>query len=342
MPGLFSGSSRLKPSDLSFLAKELKFLLSSGLPLLRCLEVIERQASSDRVKRSVFRLKEDIGRGNSFSASLRLQGEVYPELFVNVMAAGEANGALAASSSRAARYYGSKDELRKKIASSSVYPCLVLFASFICVIFMGVYLLPTMTSVFAALGTEPPFLTRAVAFAGRAWYLAAFFASVAWLLMKKVSIERIVFRLPVLRTIARGTALSGISETLSALLGSGVPLVASLSIASAASGAKEYSAAVDRVIADVRDGNTLSSSLRRSGVFPDPFCEVASVGETSGNLAGAFEELAAYYGSSAESALKLFAALIEPASTIFVGAIVGVVVFSMFLPMIGMFDSLAK
>ncbi len=350
----FKLSRRPSSAELALFAKELKFLLQAGIPLLKCFSIILRQVTSARMKASITRLKTDISSGLSFSQSLRAQKDIFPEIFINIVAAGETGGMLEQCLLRIADYFETKDNLKKKIVSATVYPSLVMFLSFVSVIFITVYLVPTMNGIFSGLGIELPYLTRIISGLGSLilnfWHvillsvLITSFVTVRFL--KRVFgndvFERVLFRLPIVSRVINKMILSRVSSTLSTLLSAGVPLIPSLSIASAVSGSSTYRRAFTRVIESIEGGERLSLAFKKAQVFPESFYEMVYVGESSGRLEDILGDLAGYYEREVESQLKVIVSLVEPASTLLVGAVVGVVVFSMFLPIIGMLDSLVK
>jgi type IV pilus assembly protein PilC len=346
--------SRPTSRDLALFAKELRFLLSAGVPLLKCLSIAARQIPSKVMRSSIFKIHDDISAGLSLSQSLRSQGNFYPSMFVNIVEAGEAGGLLEECLSKIAEYFDSKDELRKKIIGSLIYPGIVLSLSLVSIIFVAIYLVPMMNGLFASMGVELPYLTRLVGgFGGFIldfWHLIfilglSLFFLARFLAKRKFGeevLERILLKVPIIGAVRQRMILSRISGVLSTLLSAGVPILPSLSIASAAAGSAIYQRGISSVTGFVEEGETLSSAFKKASIFPEHFFEMVSLGESSGRLDEILGDLSGYFGREAESQLKVLASLVEPASTVLVGAAVGIVVFSMFMPIIGMLDALVK
>ena len=289
-------------------------------------------------------LVDDISNGVSFSAALGRRPEVFPDIFISIVRAGEASGVLESGLGRAASYFATKDELRKKIIGSLTYPALVLVLSLFSMVFVGVYLIPMMSGVFSSLGLEMPFLTRAIGRIGSVfldyWYILILILIVTVYLAGRRAWN--LLNIPIIGPVTRMVVLQRVSETLAALLGAGVSLVPALSITSASSGSVVYKKKIDEAIESIQNGQKLSCALKDSSLFPPAYCEMVNVGESSGRLKEVFEDLSGYYGRDVEAKIKSAVSLVEPASTVLVGAVVGLIVFSMFLPIVGMLDKLAK
>ncbi len=336
------------------LAKELKFLLAAGVPLLSALSIVERQIPSRNMKLSLSRIKAAVSSGTSLSDSFKQESDLYPEIFVNIIAAGEAGGVLEVSLSKIASYYETKDDLKKKIVSATIYPLLVTFLSLASIIFISVYLIPTMNGIFLGLGIELPPLTRAIGSAGdlilNYWHVimiltfALIFGSGRFLKRRFGDdlFERVLLNAPLLGGIFHKMICSRVSSALSTLIGGGVPLISSLRVASAVSNNSVYRRALTGVIRDVEGGEVLSEAFKRAGVFPESFCELVSLGEATGRLEDIFADLEGYYERDVESRLKVLTSLVEPLSTVLVGFAVGAIVFSIFLPLMSIVDALAK
>lgn len=343
-----------KPSsrELALFAGELKFLLSAGVPLMPALSIIGRQIPSKKIKVAIEKIKGLVSSGHSLSDSLK--NDIFPDIFINIIAAGEAGGALDVSLSKIASYFDTKDDLRKKIISATIYPALVLSLSLASILFIAVYLIPTMNGVFSGLGIELPFITRMIGLSGetilRYWWLLLSGPVALCLALNKFLkarfgdgfLEKITLGLPLLGRIFHKMICGRVSSALSTLLGSGVPLISSLKVARAVSGNSVYREAFDRVLGDVERGEKLSEALRGTRVFPESFCELAALGEATGRLDSVFADLEGYYERDVELQLKVLTSLVEPLSTVLVGVAVGIIVFSIFLPLMNVVDALAK
>ena len=352
----FSQNLRSKPTslELSSFAREMKFLLEAGIPLLRALSIIERQLSGGRMRPLVVKISEDVSGGVSLSAALAARCGAFPEIFVNIVEAGEACGALETSLERIASYFETKDNLRKKIISSMVYPGIVLSLSFACVFFIAAYLVPTMNGIMSGMNAPLPPLTRAVGMMGNAvssyWHISILSLLALFFLMGKALrkrsgdgvFDRLMLKLPIVGLLLKGMILSRVSGALSSLINAGVPLISSLKVASQVAGSESFREGFASVIRDVEDGGRLSEAFKKTGLFPDSYCELVSLGEATARLGNIFGELENYYGREIEGRLKVLVSLVEPLSTILVGIVVAVVVLSMFMPLMSMVDALAK
>lgn len=340
--------------QLAVFAKELKFLLEAGIPLVRGLSIIERQMSSRNMRSSIRSMIDDVSSGIPLSKALAKQAGAYPETFINIVQAGEGSGILEKSLGKAASYFEMKDSLRKKIVGALVYPSVVLSLSFLSVILIAMFLIPTMNGVFNSLNIELPLMTRMLGSLGdgivKYWIFIIILSAISYYLLKNGAkrkfgedfFERVALSLPVIGDIRKKAILSNLSSTLSSLLSSGVPLVGALSVSSAASGSGVYRGAMTGIINKVESGEPLSSSLRESNLFPGSFCEMVNVGESTAKLDIILADLSGYYEREVESQIKVLASLVEPLSTVVVGGAVAVVVFSLFSPILSIVDALAK
>ena len=345
LQNLRSKFSKLSSHELSMFARELSFLLGAGVPLLNSLTIIERQVRSKRLKVLITNIVASVSSGMPLSAALKREGGMFPDLFVNIVAAGEESGVLDVSLMKIASHYGSRDELKKKIVSATIYPVLVLALSIVSILFIAIYLIPTMNGVFSSLGIQSPLLTRVIASFGDLlvsyWHMALLLICTASFSLRKCLRDRIL-NMPIMGKIFHKLICGRISGTLGTLLSSGVPLIRSLAVASAVAGNETYRSALEAVMDEVKEGEKLSGSLKRSGVFPGSFCELVSLGEETGRLDAVFIELEGYYEREAASEIKVMTSLIEPLSTILVGAAVAAIVFSIFIPLMSVVDALAK
>ena len=340
--------------ELGVFTSELKFLLGAGIPLLRSLSIIERQMSSRRFKASIGILIEDVSSGLPLSSALDRQKDIYPDIFVKIVAAGEGCGIVEKALSKAAGYFEMKDSLKKKVVGALIYPSVVLTLSFAAVILIAAVLIPTMNGVFASLGIELPLITRVVGTFGeivsKFWIFIIALLIIGYYLLKNGTkkrfgediFERMILSMPIIGVIRQRSVLSNISSTLSSLLFSGVPLMAALSVASAASGSGVYRGAFSGIIREVESGGLLSKAMERTKLFPGSFCEMISVGESTAKLDVILADLGSYYEREVESQIKLMTSLVEPLSTLFVGGVVAIVVFSLFSPILSIVDALAK
>lgn len=326
-------------------AKNLSAMLSAGLSISRALSVIERQSSNKSLKAIATGLSDAVRKGASFHESLAAYPKVFPEIFVAMVRAGEESGSLSESLTVVALQMERSEELIRKIRGAMIYPVIVITAVVIVGILMLIYVVPTLTSTFTALGAKVPLATKIIVamsdfvVANVAFVFLGFIAFVAGIIafLRSSAGSRIALgialHLPVIGELVRETYAARASRTLSSLLSAGVPVLEALSITKEVVHAQVFAKVVGEAEEHVRKGELLSASFsEHSKLYPILMSDMLAVGEETGKVAEMLKQIAEFYEEDVAQRTKDLSTIIEPILMLVIGAFVGVFAVSMIAP----------
>ena len=342
---------KVKTRHITVMARQLATMVSSGLSLLRSLYILEEQAQDRKLKRTLVAVREDIEAGFSLSQSLGKHPKVFNELFISMVRAGETGGALEETLERAAVQMEKDDHLKRTVKAAMVYPMMIGIFAVLTLLGMILFIIPIFENMYKDLGGKLPPLTQVMIDLSKAlrtyWWamiLAPFglvFGVKKW---KRSDLgqrqwDTIKLRAPMkIGDIVRKIAVARFSRTLGTLTASGVPILQSLEITARTAGNRVISDPMEDVIEKVRQGSPIAPPLAKTGVFPGMMTQMVAVGEETGAMDRMLMKLADFYEDEVESALKAITSIIEPIMMIFVGAMVGLVVLAMYMPLFKIFD----
>lgn len=336
----------MTPKQLSLFCRQLSVMVNSGIPLLSALKVLISQTENRLLKDALTRIGLSLEGGKSFSAALAEHPQVFPPLIVTMICAGEAGGVLGEILDNAADFLEWEYRLREKVKASVTYPLLVLILSLLAVTFMVVFILPVFGSILQQMNTEIPLITRLLLglsqFLRKFWYLAAGLTGgvtviLAYIINHSPQVREIldtfVLKLPVVGELRKKVIVSRFCKTTAILLGVGIPVLEALEIVEKTTGnvAVERSIAISRK--NIFDGQGMAGSLRQTGVFPSVVLEMITVGEETGALGVMLEKAGEFYDEEVNNQATKLATVIEPLLICVVGAVVCVILLSVFLPM---------
>jgi type IV pilus assembly protein PilC len=343
LPGL---SARIGPKDLSIMARQFATMTSSGLSLLRSLAILEEQTPKQRLAQALRAVRRDVESGTALSVALSKQDKVFPRLMIAMIAAGETGGFLDQALDRIATNFEKDAQLRAKVKSAMTYPVIVLCFSTLLVAGVLLFIVPVFAKMFHDLNAQLPLPTRIlVAVSNQAvWVvplgIAALVGAFVGLRHRlrtnaefRLRVDRLRLRLPIFGKLFTKIALSRWSRNLSTLLNVGVPVMQALDIVGATSGNEVFATAMEDVKKAVRDGWPISATLANSPVFPAMIVQMIEVGEESGQISAMLDKVADFYDREVETTTEQLASAIEPVMVLLMGAIVGVVVVALYLPM---------
>ena len=343
--GLFSRKKRVSVKDLGLFTRQFATMISAGLPLIQCLEVLSHQIENPTLRQTVFQAIQKVESGETLGDALKEHPKIFNELFIAMVEAGEAGGILDTILERLAVHLEKMDALMRKIKSAMTYPIVVFSVSMGATAFMLLFLIPRFAAMFDDFGGELPLPTKIVMMASdglKRWgWLLLIIIGVASVAFKKyratdkgaLLTDKLSLRLPVLGTLLTKGAISRFSRTLSTLISSGVPLLDGLSVTARAAGNKAITQAVNYVRESVTGGSTLAEPMRITGVFPPMVTQMISVGEETGRLDDMLSKLADFYDDEVDAAVDMLTSIIEPVMIVVMGLIVGGMLIAMYLPM---------
>lgn len=344
IPGV--GTRGVRPKDLALVARQLSTMVGAGLPLTEALDLVSSQTQrSKSLGTALTSVRQDVVAGSSLTEALALHPKVFPQLFVSLVEAGEASGELDRTLASAAGAFERQHKLRAKIKSAMTYPVVVLAIAFIAVIGIVWTLVPKFEEMFAALGGQLPLPTRVlVAVSHQMPWLGPLIIAVtlASVLFLRASHDKAWFRrrwdpiklrLPIIGPLARKLAVARFADALSLLTNVGVPITSSLDLVGRASGNWVIEQAARQVREDVESGRSIQSALLAQPVFPELTTKLIGAGEAAGDLPSMLEKVAEFYNDDVTEATEQLTSIIEPVMIVVIGAVIGGIVISLYLPM---------
>jgi type IV pilus assembly protein PilC len=351
---LLARFQKIKPDDLVIATRQLSTMVSSGMSLLRALYVIEEQTESDKLREVWIEVRKDVEAGVALSDALQRHPEAFNELYVAMVQAGETGGILDQTLVRVAEQLEKDAALRRQIKAAMVYPSLIGGFAFVVLFALVTFLVPVFEKIFKDFGGELPAITKFTVWLShmftQRWYVmfAVVFA-VVWLFRYWKRSERgrmqwdtLKLKFPMkIGDIVQKVALARFSRTFSGLIAAGVPMLEAIEITGKTSGNKVIEKAMDDVRDSVKKGGSLTQPMTRvPEAFPVMVTQMIGVGEETGALESMMSKVADFYEEQVDAAVKALTSILEPVMIVVVGAIVGFIVISMYLPMFKVYDSI--
>jgi type IV pilus assembly protein PilC len=342
---------RVKTKDLAIFSRQFATMLASGLPILRCLQILGDQSSSPRLRQVLGDLRVDVEKGSSLSEAMAKRKE-FPPLMVSMTRAGEVGGFLDSTMLRIADSLESDVRLRGKIKAALTYPVAVGVIAVAVVIAMLVFVVPVFQGLFESFGGQLPGPTQFLVDVSNTLKdprfflpaLAAIIALSAWYRAKKSSpavrrvLDPLKFRIPVFGQLFHKVALARFTRNLSSLLSAGVPILTALDIVADTSGNVVIARAVADVKESVRQGTGIAKPLSSHAVFPEMVVQMIAVGEDTGALDEMLAKIADFYDQEVEATTEQLMALIEPVMIVMLGGLVGAMIIALYLPIFNIFE----
>jgi len=345
---------RVGSRDLALFSRQFATVLQAGIPLVRALRGLAADTSSRLLARALRDVAERISRGESLADALAAHPEAFSRMFVSMVQAGERAGTLDEIAEQLALYLEKVDVIKTKVRSAVAYPLFVLGFALLATGFLLFVIVPTFAEIYSDLGQDLPAMTRAVVAASDAvrghlaLSLALLVAAVAGigLLARTAAGSRardaLVLRIPIIGPLVRKSVMSRFARTLGILARSGIPLLEALELVRSAAGNAVVARGVEEARELVRAGHGITESFRATGRFPEMVLQLMATGEESGELDDMLIKAADFYDRQVEAMVHALASLIEPLMIVCVGALIGAVVVSMFLPIFHMGEAVMR
>jgi len=339
---------RPSSADVAVMTRQLATLVRAGVPLVDSIAALTEQVEKEQLVRVLTSVRESLNEGTSFAKSLEAHPGVFPPLYVNMVAAGEASGTLEVVLARLADFMENQARLKGKVASALAYPVLMVFIGGALVSVLMVAVVPKVTSIFDNLGHALPWYTRLLIFVSDAiagfWWLLLGLSALGIFLFRrwkrtpagrmKWDTLRLAFpifgRLQLLVSVARFT------RTLATLLASGVQLLSAMEIGKNVLENARLQTVVGDAIGSIREGESIAEPLKRSGVFPPMVTHMIAVGEKTGQLEEMLENVSRAYEADVETRVVALTSLLEPLMILALGGAVGFIAMSILMPLIQM------
>jgi len=345
---IFENVAFLQPKvvekDVILFARQFSTMIDAGLPIVQCLEILLSQQENKTFKKMLKDIKESVESGSTLAEALKKFPKQFDDLFVNMIAAGEAGGILDTILRRLSGYMEKAAKLKAKVKGAMTYPLVTLAIAFIVLAVILVFVIPVFQQMFADFGKELPLPTQIVVTMSEfvkskiLYILGAivifFFAFKRFYKTPKgrAVMDKFALTIPVVGMLIRKVSVAKFTRTMGTMLSSGVAILDALDITAKTSGNKTIEGALYNVRGAISEGQTMADPLSDSDVFPSMVCQMISVGESTGALDAMLGKIADFYDEEVDQAVENLTSLIEPFMLVFLGVTIGGLVVAMYLP----------
>jgi type IV pilus assembly protein PilC len=341
----------IKTRDIVIFTRQFATMINSGLPLVQSLDILAEQTENKVLRKTIQDVLYDVESGHTLADALGRHPRVFTDLFVNMVAAGEAGGILDTILLRLATFLEKNDALIRKIKGAMIYPAVVLSVAVGAVAILLIFVIPTFQEMFASVGVPLPMPTRMViglsAFLTGYWWAVVGVVMVAIVLIRqtyrtdggRLAMDRLLLALPLLGDLQRKAAVARFTRTLGTLVSSGVSILEGLEITARTAGNRVIHDAVMGSRASIAGGETIAGPLKESGVFPPMVVQMINVGEQTGGLDEMLDKIADFYDEEVDAAVAALLSALEPIMIVFLGVIVGGMIVAMYLPIFDMINT---
>jgi type IV pilus assembly protein PilC len=339
--------------ELAIFVRQFSVMIDAGLPLVQCLEILGSQQENKTFAKILQQTRMDVEGGATLADAMRKHPKAFDDLFVNMIAAGEAGGILDTILKRLATYIEKAVKLKAQVKGAMVYPIAVITIAGIVIAVILWKVIPTFASMFEGLGATLPLPTRIVIAASN-WFvrllpfLVVFLVAGVFAFKRYYAtyggrrvIDRGVLKAPIIGILMQKIAVARFCRTLATLISSGVPILDGLEITARTAGNAIVEDAIMAVRKGVESGLTVAQPLKESGVFPPMVVQMIGVGEQTGALDAMLSKIADFYEEEVDQAVANLLTLMEPVMILFLGITVGGIVISMYLPLFDLISKLA-
>jgi len=353
---LFENVAFLQPSitqrDVILFCRQFSTMIDAGLPIIQCMDILHSQQENATFKKMLKNVKEQVESGSTLADSLKKYPKQFDDLFVNMVAAGEAGGILDTILRRLSAYMEKAAKLKSQVKGALTYPIVTMVIAVAVVAVILVFVIPVFQEMFADMGGALPPITQVVV--GMSEFVKS---KIHWIVIgifififafkkyyntekgRKV-VDATMLKLPVFGLLIRKVAVAKFTRTMGTMLSSGVAILEALDIVAKTSGNKSVEQAIYTVRSGIAEGRTMADPLAESGVFPAMVCQMISVGESTGALDAMLEKIADFYEEEVDQAVDNLTSLIEPFMLVFLGVVIGTLVVAMYMPIFKMAGAL--
>ncbi|MEZ6142281.1 MAG: type II secretion system F family protein [Zavarzinella sp.] len=344
----------VKSKHLCLFTRQFSTLQDAGLPVLRSLRILEKQMKPSALKNALIDVVEDVESGSTLSEAMGKHPRAFDRLYVNMVKAGEAGGALEVILQRLAEFKEKSQTLKRKIIGAMIYPAVVICVAVGILIFIMVAIIPKFKKIFEEFGLKLPDLTQFLidvsTWCASYWWSIPLFPIGVWLFIKLIrmnktgnyAVDRLILWIPIVGKIAEKTVVARTTRTLGTLVSSGVPILEALAIVRETANNAVFERMYQRVYESIREGDTIAEPLRDSKLVDDMVVNMVEVGEETGDLDTMLYKIADFYDEEVDTAVKSLISLLEPIMIVILGGIIGTIVIALFLPMLGLLEGLSK
>ncbi len=343
---------KVTQKDVILFCRQFSTMIDAGLPIIQCMDILHAQQENATFKKMLKNIKEQVESGATLADSLKKYPKQFDDLFVNMVAAGEAGGILDTILRRLSAYMEKAAKLKGQVKGAMTYPIVTIIIAILVVAVILVFVIPVFQEMFADMGGALPGPTLIVI------AISEFVKSkIHWIIIGVILffiafkryyrtekgrkfVDATVLKLPVFGILLRKVAVAKFTRTMGTMLSSGVAILEALDIVAKTAGNKTIERAIYTVRSGIAEGRTMADPLAESGVFPAMVCQMISVGESTGALDAMLQKIADFYEEEVDQAVENLTALIEPFMLVFLGVVIGGLVIAMYLPVFKMAGNL--
>ncbi len=344
---------KVKEHDVVVFARQFATMINAGLPIIQCLDLLGEEEKNPSFAKIIKKIKDDIEGGSSLTDALSQYPDVFDELFVNLITAGEAGGILDVILNRLSAYMEKAIALKRKVKGAMTYPVTVLIVAVAVVILLLYKVVPVFEEMFSSMGSALPGPTQFLVDLSRfvqnnILYILGGIALFVFVFRRyyktrrgRLQVDRFVLKLPVFGILLKKVAVAKFSRTLSTMMSSGVPILDGLEIVSKTAGNKVIEKALMNTRKSISEGRTIAAPLAEADIFPSMVVSMIAVGENTGALDAMLEKIADFYDSEVDAAVSALTSLLEPIMMVFLGGVVGGMIVALYLPIFSMAGAVA-
>jgi type IV pilus assembly protein PilC len=344
-------AGKIKMRDIVIFTRQFSTMINAGLPLVQALSILAEQSENPVLKDITRQVVFDVESGNTLADAMRKHPKAFNELYVNMVAAGEAGGILDTILMRLATFIEKNDALVRKVKGAMIYPGVIMSVAAVAISALLFFVIPTFQKMFEEAGVPLPAPTQIVIFLSQFlqnyWWamiiggVVGFKVFTAWHKTAggTMAVDKILLKMPILGDVVKKSAVSRFTRTLGTLISSGVSILEGLEITAKTSGNRVIHDAIMESRASIAGGDTISAPLKKSKVFPPMVISMINVGEQTGGLDEMLTKIADFYDDEVDAAVGGLMAMMEPLMIVFLGVIVGGMVVAMYLPIFDMVNA---
>ena len=341
----------IKMRDIVIFTRQFSTMINAGLPLVQALDILAKQTENKTLAEVTRAVVFDVESGHTVADALAKHPNAFSDLYVNMVAAGEAGGILDTILMRLATFMEKNDALVRKVKGAMIYPGVIMSVAVIAICVLLVFVIPVFETMFGSVGLALPLPTRIVIGLSRFlkgyWYLIGLGMGGLVFGVKryyatpngKLTIDKTLLKMPVLGDVLRKSAVSRFTRTLGTLISSGVSILDGLEITAKTAGNRVIQDAIMQSRASIAGGDTIAAPLQKSAVFPPMVISMIAVGEQTGGLDEMLSKIADFYDEEVDAAVGGLLSLLEPIMIVFLGIVVGGMVVAMYLPIFDMINA---
>ena len=340
--------------QLTTFTRQFSTLQDAGLPVLRSLRILEHQLKPGVLKNALIDVVDDVESGSTLSEAFGKHPKCFDRLYVNMVKAGEAGGALEIILKRLADFKEKAQALKRRIIGAMVYPCVVITVAVLILMFIMIAIIPKFKKIFADFGMKLPWATLTLIDISdwfvEFWFVVPLFPLSIWLLLKGIrmnksgayALDRAKLWIPIVGKLIEKTTVARSTRTLGTLVGSGVPILEALSIVKDTCTNLVFERCFQRVYESIREGDTIAQPLKESRLVEDMVVNMIEVGEETGDLDTMLYKIADFYDEEVDTLVKGLIDLMEPLMIVILGVMISGIVISLFMPLIELMEGLSK